>query len=112
MVNRRGVLNAIRSMAPGAGGWRLRPVHFGPSQMIDWGFRRLVRRVLFRTIHDVALMLDREAAGREANPTTAGPEDRRSSRGHLVVEIVRRPRTALSFEVIPQRPMVERILAG
>ena len=45
------------------------PVHFGPWQTVYWWFRRFVRRLLFRTIHDVALMLDREAAGREASPT-------------------------------------------
>jgi putative transposase len=45
------------------------PVHVGPWQTICWWFRRFVRRLLFRTIHDVALMLDREAAGREASPT-------------------------------------------
>jgi hypothetical protein len=28
-----------------------------------------VRRFLFQTIHDVALMLDRERVGREASPT-------------------------------------------
>ena len=33
------------------------------------GFRRFVRRFLFQTIHDVALMLDRERVGREASPT-------------------------------------------
>jgi len=56
-------------MARSAGGWRMLPVHFGPWQTIYWWFRRFVRRLLFRTIHGVALMLDREAAGREASPT-------------------------------------------
>ena len=45
------------------------PIHFGPWQTVYWWFRRFVRRFLFRTIHDVALMLDRDAAGREASPT-------------------------------------------
>ena len=31
--------------------------------------RRFVRRLLFRTIHDIALMLDRERCGREASPS-------------------------------------------
>ena len=56
-------------MARSAGGWRMLPVHFGPRQTVYWWFRRFVRRLLVRTIHDVALMLDREAAGREASPT-------------------------------------------
>lgn len=68
-VDLREVLNAIRYMARSAGGWRMLPVHFGPWQTVYWWFRRFVRRLLFRTIHDVALMLDREAAGREASPT-------------------------------------------
>lgn len=47
------------------------PIHFGPWQM-DYGwFRELARRLLFQTIHDAALILDRERAGREASPTAA-----------------------------------------
>jgi putative transposase len=38
-----------------------------------------VRRLLFRTLHDVALMLDRERAGREASPF-AGVIDSQSVR--------------------------------
>ena len=50
------------------------PSEFGPWQTVYWWFRRFVRRLLFRTIHDVALMIDREQAdreqtGREASPT-------------------------------------------
>jgi transposase len=67
-VDLREVLNAIRYLARSAGGgWRMLPIHFGPWQTVYWRFRRFVRRLLFRTIHDVALMLDREAAGREAS---------------------------------------------
>jgi transposase len=69
VVDLREVLNAIRYMARSAGGWRMLPLHFGPWQTVYWWLRRFVRRLLFRTIHDVALMLDREAAGREASPT-------------------------------------------
>lgn len=68
-VDLREVLNAIRYVARSGGGWRMLPVHFGPWQTVYWWFRRFVRRLLFRTIHDVALMLDRERAGREAQPT-------------------------------------------
>jgi putative transposase len=39
----------------------------GPT--VYWWFRRFVRLLLFRTIHDVALMLDREQAGRESSPS-------------------------------------------
>ncbi len=45
------------------------PSEFSPWQTVYWWFRRFVRRLLFRTIHDVALMIDREQAGREASPT-------------------------------------------
>lgn len=38
---------------------------FPPWQAVYWWFRRF----LFKTIHDMALMLDRERAGREASPS-------------------------------------------
>src|SRR3954451_18570862 len=52
-------------------------IHFGPWQTVYWWFRRFVRCLLFRTLHDVALMLDRERAGREASPS-AGVIDSQS----------------------------------
>ncbi len=45
------------------------PVHFRPWQTVYWWFRRFVRQLLFRTIHAVALMIDRERVGREASPS-------------------------------------------
>jgi transposase len=36
---------------------------------VYWWFRRFVRMLLFRTIHDIALMMDRERQGREASPS-------------------------------------------
>jgi putative transposase len=45
------------------------PVNFPPWQTVYWWFRRFVRLFLFRTIHDLALMVDRERAGREASPS-------------------------------------------
>lgn len=38
-------------------------------QTVYWWFRRLMGRFLFQTIHDLALMCDRERAGREASPS-------------------------------------------
>jgi putative transposase len=67
-VDRREILNAIRYMARSGGGWRMLPKDFPPWQTVYWWFRRFVRLMLFRTIHAVALMLDRERAGREASP--------------------------------------------
>ncbi len=58
------------------------PRDFPPWQMVYWWFRRLVRRLLFRTLHDVALMLDRERAGREASPS-AGVIDSQTMKAPL-----------------------------
>src|SRR4051794_30081442 len=71
-VDLREILNAIRYLARAGCSWRMLPIHFGPWQTVYWWFRRFVRRQLFRTLHDVALMLDRERAGREASPSAGG----------------------------------------
>jgi putative transposase len=76
-VNLREILNAIRYLARTGCGWRMLPHEFGPWQTVYWWFRRFVRRLLFQTLHDVALMLDRERSGREASPT-AGVIDSQS----------------------------------
>ncbi|HXF53135.1 MAG TPA: IS5 family transposase [Hyphomicrobiaceae bacterium] len=68
-VDLREVLNAIRYMTRTAGGWRMLPKDFPPWQTVYWWFRRFVQLMLFRTIHDIALMMDRERAGREASPS-------------------------------------------
>ena len=68
-VDLREMLNAIRCMARSGGGWRMLPVHFGPWQTVYWWFRRFMRRLLFCTVHDIMLMLDREQAGRETSPS-------------------------------------------
>jgi transposase len=65
----REVLNAIRYLARTGCGWRMLPVNFPPWQTVYWWFRRFVRLLLFRTIHDIALIIDRERAGREASPS-------------------------------------------
>lgn len=64
----RDVLDALRYLARTGGGWRMLPNDFPPWQTVYWWFRRFVCRLLFRTIHDVALMLDRERQGREQSP--------------------------------------------
>ena len=76
-VDLREILNAIRYLARAGCSWRMLPIHFGPWQTVYWWFRRFVRRLLFRTLHDVALMLDRERTGREASPS-AGVIDSQS----------------------------------
>ena len=69
-IDLREILNAIRYMVRSGIEWRMMPVHFPPWQTVCWWFRRFVRLLLFRTIHDVALMIDRARAGR-AEPTAA-----------------------------------------
>jgi putative transposase len=68
-VDLREVLNAIRYLVRTGCGWRMLPAHFPSWQTVYWWFRRFVRLLLFRTIHDIALMMDRERAGREASPS-------------------------------------------
>lgn len=76
-VDMREIVNAIRYMARSGGGWRMLPNNFPPWQTVYWWFRRFVRLLLFRTIHDVALMIDRERSGRAVQPT-AGVIDSQS----------------------------------
>src|SRR5271167_443481 len=70
-VDFREVINAVRYLVRSGGGWRMLPVHFGSWQTVYGWFRELARRFLFQTIHDLALMVDRERAGREASPSAA-----------------------------------------
>src|SRR5690606_31945218 len=63
------VLNAIRYMTRSGGDWRMLPKDFPPWQRVYWWFRRFVRLMLFRTIHDIALMIDRDRVGRETSPS-------------------------------------------
>ncbi len=69
-VDLREVLNAIRYMVRSGCEWRMLPAHFPPWQTVYWWFRRFARLFLFRMIHDVALMIDRERAGR-SEPSAA-----------------------------------------
>lgn len=68
-VDLREILNAIRYLVRTGCGWRMLPNDFPPWETVYWWFRRFVRQLLFRTIHDVSLMLDRERAGRDASPS-------------------------------------------
>ena len=70
-VDLREILNAIRYLARTGCGWRMLPVHFGPWETVYWWFHRLIRRLLFQTVHDLALMMDRCRAGREPGPSAA-----------------------------------------
>jgi len=70
-VEFREVINAVRYLVRSGCGWRMLPIHFGHWRTVYGWFRELARRFLFQTIHDVALMLDRERAGREASLSAA-----------------------------------------
>jgi putative transposase len=67
----REILNALRYLVRSGCEWRMLPVHFPPWQTVYWWFRRLTRRLLFRTIHDIVLMIDRARSGRDPEPTAA-----------------------------------------
>ena len=68
-VDLREVVNAIRYVARTGCGWRMLPKDFPPWQTVYWWCRRFVRLALFRQIHMVAVMIDRERAGREPSPS-------------------------------------------
>jgi transposase len=67
----REVLNAIRYLIRSGCEWRMLPIHFPPWQTVYWWFRRLARRLLFRTIHEIALMIDRARGDRGVEPSAA-----------------------------------------
>src|ERR1700690_1501409 len=59
-VDFRAGVKAVLYLAPPGCGWRILAVHFGSWQTVYGWFRDLARRFLFQTIHDVALMVERE----------------------------------------------------
>lgn len=73
----RQVINALRYLVRSGCEWRMLPNDFPPYQTVYYWFRRLMRRFLFRTIHDLALMLDRMCEQREVVPS-AGIVDSQS----------------------------------
>ena len=66
----REILNALLYLARTGYGWRLLPKDFPPWKTVYWWFRYLLRRLPFQMIYNVALMLSRELAGREASLST------------------------------------------
>ena len=69
-VEFREVINAVRYLVRSGCGWRMLRPTSGIGVRSTAG-SELARRFLFQTIHDVALMVDRERAGREASPSAA-----------------------------------------
>jgi putative transposase len=76
-VDFREIMNAIRYPVRSGCEGRMLPHDFPPWQTVYWWFRRFVRRLLFRLIHDIALMMDRERCGHLEQPT-AGVLDSQS----------------------------------
>ena len=70
-IDLREVVNALRYLVRTGCGWEMLPTDFPPWQTVYWWFRRLMRRFLFSTIHNMAVMIDRERAGRQASPSAA-----------------------------------------
>src|ERR1700722_17667704 len=70
-VEFREVINAVRYLVRSGCGWRMLPIHFGPWQAVYGWFREWAGLSLSQPIHDRALMVDRERAGREASPSAA-----------------------------------------
>jgi transposase len=73
----REVINALRYLMRSGCEWRMLPNDFPPYQTVYYWLRPLMRRFLFRTIHDLALMLDRMCEQREVVPS-AGIVDSQS----------------------------------
>lgn len=73
----RAVINALRYRVRSGCEWRMLPNDFPPYQTVYYWFRRLMRRMLFQTIHDLALMIDRMCHEREVAPS-AGIVDSQS----------------------------------
>jgi putative transposase len=67
-VDLREVINAIRYLVRSGCEWRMLPSDFPPWQTVYWWFRRFVRRLLFRVVHDIALMMDRLLHARNEQP--------------------------------------------
>ena len=76
-VDFREVINAIRYLVRSGCGWRMLPHDFPPYETVYYWFCHFARRILFQTIHDAALMLDRQNSQRHSQPT-AGMIDSQS----------------------------------
>lgn len=58
-VDLREVINAVRYLVRSGCGWRMLPHGYPPWRTVYWWFHRFVRRLMFRIIHDIALMMNR-----------------------------------------------------
>lgn len=109
----REVLNAIRYMTRAGGGCRTLPKDLPPWQTVYW-CRRFVRLMLFRTIHNIALMHDRERAGRETSPSagivdshTAKPSALGAERGYDAAKTTVGRKRQIAVDTDGRRLMVD-----
>ena len=102
----REILNAIRYMVRSGCEWRMLPIHFPPWQTVYWWFRRFVRRLLFQTIHDVALMIDRERAGRSPAPASSTVNRSRPRRPVAPAASTGPRRSSVASAISPSIPAV------
>ena len=72
----REVVNAIRYMTRTLGAWHMLPRDFPPWQTVHCWFCRFVRLLLFRTIYDIARMIERERPSQESGPNAGLTESR------------------------------------
>jgi len=78
-VDLREVVNALRFKARITGGWSMLPTEFGSRDGIYWWFRRFLRRLLLRIVHDVGAMVRVGHATRPASPPTVSRSARRDA---------------------------------
>lgn len=96
----REIINALHYLVRSGCGWEILPVCFGLWQTTYWRFRRLMRRFLFQTTHDICLMLDRKAAGSKAS-LSGGVIDIQSSKAlHARPVVMRQARRSLVVSAI------------
>jgi putative transposase len=62
-------MNALRYLVRSGCEWRILPTTFPRTPTVHYWFPRMVRHFLFRTIHDLALMLDRMCEQHEVAPS-------------------------------------------
>jgi transposase len=84
------------------------PKDFPPWPTVYWWFRRFVRRFLFQTIHDVALMLDVSGSdARRARPAAASSTANRSRLLKRKQEVMTLPRRSSdASDISPSTPTV------
>ena len=102
----RAVINARRYLVQADCEWRMLPNGLSPYLTVYYWFRRLMRRMLLKTIHDMALMLDRMCIGHRVVPT-AGVVDSQTAKvpGSSTVGTTPTRRSRCASGTTPSIPM-------